>query len=498
MHKREICIKIRAIRDAVRRNKCFQTIEGGEQIEDKILFGKYRLLRILGKGRSGTVYLARHLKLDEYRAIKVVPKSSVCYQQFRKEALLLKRLRHPGIPIVYDLEEEEHCSYLIEEFLEGDSLYDLMKRKGHLNQDTVIRYGIQICDLVHYLHSAEEFPILYLDLQPRNLLLCHEQIKLLDFDHADTLEKANESLQRYGTPGYCAPEQMKEEELGVYTDVYQIGAVLAYLLTGRGQRETLEKEPTGRLGSIICKCLHTERQRRYQSVLELKQELEKLQGKATSLMIIFAGTHSGVGVTHLAIGLCAYLTGKGYPCLYEEWNRSNHVRHMAENLRKEADSYGIYSVFGLPVKPRYGKAVRLLPCAYPVVVRDYGRNWEEAAEAGKGVFFLTAGGKWWEQRTGEEVISCLENKGRYSGMTIIYNHVVPGAVGKAAEAYRCFRAPEFPDPFCQTQQTDSFYSMLTEDLLPLWKTDKAGTLWGTIKAILGKKEKAMQVNRHRL
>lgn len=497
MHKRETCIKIWAIRDAVRKHRCVQIKEGGEWIEDTILFGKYRLLRILGKGRSGTVYLARHLKLDEYRAIKEVPKSCVCYQQFRQEALLLKRLRHPGIPIVYDLEEEEYCSYLIEEFLEGDSLYDLMKRKGHLNQDAVIRYGIQICDLVHYLHSAEEFPILYLDLQPRNLLLCHEQIKLLDFDHAETLEKANESLNRYGTPGYCAPEQMKEGELGVYTDVYQIGAVLAYLLTGHGQGENLKKEPTGQLGTIIHKCLHAEGAKRYQSVLELRQELEELQGKTTSLIIIFAGTHSGVGVTHLAIGLCAYLTGQGCPCLYEEWNRSNHVRRMAENLRKEADSYGIYSVFGLPVKPRYGKALRLSSCTYPVVVRDYGENWEEAAEIEEGAFFLIAGGKWWEQGNGEEAISCLEKKGGHSGMTIIYNHVVPGAVRKTAEIYRCLRAPEFSDPFCQTQQTDSFYSMLTENLLPQWKTDKAGTLWGTIKAIFGKKERAIQVNRHK-
>ena len=93
---------------------------GGEEIKSAVLFGKYQIIRILGKGRSGTVYLARHLELEELRAIKEVPKSCACYDQFKKEALLLKRLRHPGIPIVYDLEEEEHFSYLIEEFLEGE------------------------------------------------------------------------------------------------------------------------------------------------------------------------------------------------------------------------------------------------------------------------------------------------------------------------------------------------------------------------------------------
>ena len=74
--------------------------KGGAAIGEHILFGKYRLCRKLGSGRSGTVYLAFHLELEEYRAIKVVPKAVSGYETFRKEALFLKELRHPGIPIV--------------------------------------------------------------------------------------------------------------------------------------------------------------------------------------------------------------------------------------------------------------------------------------------------------------------------------------------------------------------------------------------------------------
>lgn len=443
------------------------------------------------------MYLARHLQLDEYRAIKEVPKSDVSYQQFRKEALLLKRLRHPGIPIVYDLEEESNYSYLIEEFLEGDSLYDLIKKKGHLNREAVIRYGIQICDLVHYLHSAEEFPILYLDLQPRNLLLCHEQIKLLDFDHADTLEEANKSPDRYGTPGYCAPEQQEEGELGTYTDVYQIGAVLAYLLTGHRQTEELHEELAGPLGTVIRRCLRRDKKERYLSAFELKQDLEKLYVNQTSLIIAFAGTHSGAGVTHLAIGFCSYLIKHGHPCLYEEWNHSNHVRHMAENLRKETDSYGIYSIFGLPMKPRYGNAIHLKSCSYPIVVRDYGVDWRQAAQAEeRAAFFLIAGGKWWEQKHGLEVIACLKKKEALQ-MTVIYNRVVQGAVKKLWDQDCCLRAPEFSDPFCQTRQTDSFFDRLTEKILPLSKEEKAGRLWESIKNSFGKKESTVQKRRRR-
>lgn len=96
--------------------------KGGELIENTVLFEKYQLIRTLGQGQRGTVYLAYHQELKEYRAIKQVPKSSAGYEQFKREALLLTSLSHPGIPLVYDLEEDCSSSYLIEEYLEGDTL----------------------------------------------------------------------------------------------------------------------------------------------------------------------------------------------------------------------------------------------------------------------------------------------------------------------------------------------------------------------------------------
>ena len=167
MRETEICIKI----PVYKRQQYSKG--GGEPIQGTVLFGKYRVIRVLGYGRDSTVYLAWHQELEEYRAVKRVSRASGDAGQFKKEALLLKRLSHPAIPRVYDLEEDSEYYYLIEEFLEGSSFCDLVEERGHLSQEAVIRCGIQICSLVHYLHSAEEVPILYLDLQPRNLLLCH-------------------------------------------------------------------------------------------------------------------------------------------------------------------------------------------------------------------------------------------------------------------------------------------------------------------------------------
>ena len=180
--------------------------KGGVKIKEHVLFGKYRLCRKLGSGRSGTVYLAYHLELEEYRAVKMVPKSMADYETFRKEALFLKTLRHPGIPLVYDVEEDSGYSYLIEEYLEGESLYALVKRAGSLSMKTAVDIGIQVCRLIQFMNTAEK-PILYLDLQPKNLIVCREQVRLTDFDHAQYEKDAGEPGERYGTVGFAAPEQ---------------------------------------------------------------------------------------------------------------------------------------------------------------------------------------------------------------------------------------------------------------------------------------------------
>ena len=103
---------------------------------------------MIGSGRTGTVYLARHRELGEYRAVKAVRKDSVRYETFRKEALLLKDLRHPGIPVIYDIEEDEKCGYLIEEYLQGNSLETIAGECSPLPRRSVLQYGIQICSAV--------------------------------------------------------------------------------------------------------------------------------------------------------------------------------------------------------------------------------------------------------------------------------------------------------------------------------------------------------------
>ncbi len=459
--------------------------------KDTILFGKYQLIRILGQGRSGTVYLALHRELQEYRAIKQVARSAACQGRFYKEALLLKRLRHPGIPIVYDLEEDSQYIYLIEEFLEGDSIYDLVSERGPLNRDAVIRYGIQICELVHYLHSAEEVPILYLDLQPRNLLVCHGQVKLLDFDRSDTLFSANAADERYGTDGFAAPEQRKEGRLGVRTDIYQIGAVLYYMAAGRPQTEGTDRAVSGPLGAVIRRCLQNDAALRYGSAGEVGEALGGLhsnteclrQIQSPSLTAALVGARGGAGVTHIAIGLTVWLGRTGRPALYEEHNRSGDVRAMGETFGIRPDSYGICTVRKLPMKPRYGEAVQLKRCEYPAVVRDYGTDLQAVLqdyEAGQlTVIFLVFGGKWWD-RLPKEL-----SAGTRAEMVFLCSRALPGPLKKppGVSGTRCFRVPQFADPFEPDRGAESFYRTIMDGYLSENAAEERSGSWGIIRRI---------------
>lgn len=472
--------------------------EGGVRIENTVLFGKYQISRMIGQGRSGTVYLAVHLGLEEYRAIKRVPKVSIDYEQFCKEALLLKELRHPGIPIIYDIEEDSEYSYLIEEYLEGDSLYHLVHSQGPLNQEAVIRYGIQICSLVHYLHSAGDIPILYLDLQPKNLLVCHGQIKLIDFDHAAKMTEANAAAKRYGTIGYCAPEQRDPHGmLDVGTDVFAIGSILHFMRKGTYPDLSgvcLFSPEEKRLRAIIHTCLQTHMENRYLSAKEVQQELKEAgvfnNNNISSLMIALIGSKSGVGTTHLSLGLSNYLWIQGYPNLLEEQNRSGAMRQIARHTGAKTDSYGIFQIRNTRIKPWYGVNIKLKKHPYEVVIRDYGTDWEAAACGGDiDVFLLIHGGKWWDIADGQRAVDAWKHR---NNLLVVYNQPLSRFQWNAPDGIhnsRCFRVPWFADPFMPGKQAGACMAAILSRIqknVPSQKNGKGGFQpRGSLKRIVG-------------
>lgn len=462
--------------------------EGGVAIEEHVLFGKYRLCRKLGSGAAGTVYLAYHTELEEYRAVKIVPKALTGYETFRKEALFLKTLRHPGIPIVYDVEEDLYNSYLIEEYLEGESLYALVKRLGSLSMEMAVEFGIQICRLIQFMYSSKN-PILYLDLQPKNLFVCNGKIRLTDFNHAQYAADVQSFGERYGTVGFAAPEQYKGEPMDGRTDIYAIGALLYFMLCGRppGIRPDFSgKWLYGETGRIIRGCMAQKKEDRYQSAGALREVLQELQTEVTkehaihSQIIAFAGASPGIGVTHAAFGFSNFLTRNGYPALYQEAHDADSVRCLARWKKQKPDRSGVYHIGNVQICPFYGGAVQIPDPYFPMTVKDVGTAWREDGSllTDAGLLALVCGGKWWELDRTVRAAEELYGRGR---MVLLFNHEAEGAVRLLPEELRGYPSlflPFFPDPFGKNVTADACFRDLLLEWTggARWKEEKKGFL----------------------
>ncbi len=440
-------------------------------IDDRILFGKYRICKPLGSGRSGTVFLTYHRDLEEYRAVKVVPKTMADYETFRKEALFLKTLRHPGIPLVYDVEEDTNHSYLIEEYLEGESLYALVKRLGSLSAKTAADFGIQLCRIIHFMNTAET-PVLYLDLQPKNLLICGGHVKLIDFDHAQYVTEMETSGERYGTVGFAAPEQYLGEPLDLRTDVYAIGALLYFMCVGRPpgrEPEFGDAAASPGLCRIIRGCMARAKEDRYSDAADVEAALTewnnqtKYDQAGESLKIVFAGAKAGCGTTHAALGLTNFLARNGRPTLYQEGYDTDTVRMAARNLHARPDEAGVYHIGCTDIRPYYGSSVRLPYPYYPNIITDMGASWLGDCRLPEAdLYVLVCGGKWWETDHALRAVRGLRHAGR---LAVLWNHMPGGVQQMLPEDLRevhSQRLPYFANPFQADQAAGSCYRELFE------------------------------------
>ena len=147
----------------------------------KALSDKYRFLKLMHQGIGGEVFLVEHKALACRRVIKTVKKTHPQYGSLVQEAKLLQQFHHPSIPIRYDVIESDTAAYLIEEFIEGESLRQYFLRLKSLSDVLLLTYSKQLCELLHYIHNPAH-RVLHLDLKPENILISDCQIKLIDFE----------------------------------------------------------------------------------------------------------------------------------------------------------------------------------------------------------------------------------------------------------------------------------------------------------------------------
>lgn len=376
---------------------------------------RFELLQKLGQGVSGQVYLARHRVLGALRAVKVISKNHPEAKTFLKEAQILQHLNHPGIPRIFDVAEDEHSFYLIEEYIPGLSLQTMVSSvPKKFSLEDMIGYGMELCDILYYLHEQKPYPLLYLDLKPEHVILSDGKIRLLDFGSVREERNLTAGAGIPGTPGFLAPEIRQGKAPKRSADVYGVGALLYYLWTGRLYEEEkgLLSEFSGppALEAVLRSCLQTEEEKRYPGMLSLKKELSRLifmgkeKGRNPSLKVVVLGVMERVGVTHFAIGLTSWLNRHGQSALYRDESGSHIVDILAED--KEAKELcGVIQIRNFRGMPQYGSGICFEDLDFQVQVTD-GGVWDikqepkvrEQLEASQIVFLLMGGRAWELQR----------------------------------------------------------------------------------------------------
>ena len=257
-----------------------------------IINDRYRIEQPIGSGGMSTVYRAIDLKLNILYAIKEIKKNSeneIIAETSMNEVNLLKGLNNNHIPRIIDIIEDDFNVFVVQEFVQGISLEQLLETEKKFPQEIVVEWMKQMCNVLYYLHSKD---IIHRDIKPGNIMYTPNSadgneaghITLIDFGIGRTYKKGKtKDTVAYLTEAFAAPEQKKQiGQSNPRTDIYSLGLTMYTLVTGLYPDDTIEIKKitdidaslsTG-LEKIITKCIMENPEERYQSCLELLYDLE--------------------------------------------------------------------------------------------------------------------------------------------------------------------------------------------------------------------------------
>ncbi len=259
-----------------------------------VLEQRYELLAVQGVGGMGAVYRARDLRFSAVQKIIAVKEMNnaapdarmrrLGIESFEREANILASLSHPAIPKIFDYFTEGLRSYLVLEFIEGETLEDLLEQRRHpFEPEEVVQWGMDVCDVLHYLHTNKP-SVIFRDVKPGNLMLRSDgRLMVIDFGIAKVFEYGQRGTM-IGTEGYSPPEQYRgvAEPRG---DLYALAATLHHLLTNRDPRleppfsfaerpiRFFNPRVSPEVEAVITRCLAYDAQERYASASDMATAL---------------------------------------------------------------------------------------------------------------------------------------------------------------------------------------------------------------------------------
>lgn len=249
---------------------------------------QYKVTDVIAVGGQGSVYLANDCVSNEDVVLKefVLPVyvdltvRRKAIERFEKESRLLKQLEHPRIVKLLDYFVEDYRAYMVLEHLSGKNLHQIVKESGKINEKEAVSLALQMCEILKYLHNQEP-PVVHRDFTPENLILGTDgTLRLIDFNVAQTLDQsATTTGTVVGKPSYLAPEQFRGEPMPS-SDIYSMGATLAYILTGEDPTPISQSHPaqlnpdvTAGLDLVVATCTNYDSGLRYQSIEDIENAL---------------------------------------------------------------------------------------------------------------------------------------------------------------------------------------------------------------------------------
>lgn len=268
-----------------------------------VLRGRYKIVKIVGKGGMGRVYQAEDMDKKRTVAVKELLHSGLDEQKtreaeelFQQEAKMLEQLRHPNLPRFDDYFSEDGRSFLVMEFIHGKTLARLQAEAPdhQLSVEQVEQYALQLCRVLDYLHSQEK-PIIFRDLTPKNVMISPAgQVKLIDFGIARFFKPGQEEDTVFAwTPGFTPPELINEGKTEPRSDQYSLGATLHFCLTAHHPRfnrplfhfppvQEYNQAVPDSLNRFILQLVSTDVEKRFSSMRDALETLEQIQQDASA------------------------------------------------------------------------------------------------------------------------------------------------------------------------------------------------------------------------
>jgi hypothetical protein len=262
----------------------------------------YELIECLAHNEMGETLLVKDWQSGAYCVAKCYAREWV--QPQHSESDLLKRLHHAGLPVYVAEYENDAMLVVVRAYTEGQPL-DRLAQSAALQTEQAVDIAIQLCDILTYLHSQTP-PVIHRDIKPQNVIVDEQgQVTLIDFGISRTYNgEAQEDTLCFGTRHYAAPEQYGFAQTDGRADIFSLGVLLCWMLTGREDVEAvIAEQPQHRLIRIIRKCTAFAPKERYQSAAQVKADLS---GQTTRRQVLLG---MGAGLLVLASAAAALRFG---------------------------------------------------------------------------------------------------------------------------------------------------------------------------------------------